>query len=411
MLRKSKVLFFSLVACISLSHAEDDGGFFTVGYELGQVMQDVKNPGKSQANALARELNSNMTNNVYINQGNSQGGNIVGALSNTFTKYLYSLLGAYQESQLGIKSTPNPQIGSKVSVISLAVGAPNVSDSQVTDGGSPLVNPNSLNQMAKLLLDSVSGGGYCGDLTSPTIAQCKQAGYSWTPSLKLDIANNLQSGYQSTTFPGLASQLSYLSSANVFFNAIQSYLNGLSSGSAETQTERNLASFITDQQKVLEEVAPMIQKDARLLAEFNAANNGDSLTSAQFSNLVQGIVNESQSILNKLKSGEILSKAGSSSLQENTIVQITKNATGLSNYFANAQNTLQKIESLNAQVESTPYLPQFRAGNSRQTNIMNGFYTKWGYKQFFGKKRNIGLRYYGFFSYNGASVGFRDTYN
>nr|AAB33822.1 HopC=porin {N-terminal} [Helicobacter pylori, NTCC 11637, Peptide Partial, 24 aa] [Helicobacter pylori] len=24
---------------------EDDGGFFTVGYQLGQVMQDVQNPG------------------------------------------------------------------------------------------------------------------------------------------------------------------------------------------------------------------------------------------------------------------------------------------------------------------------------------------------------------------------------
>ncbi len=52
-----------------------------------------------------------------------------------------------------------------------------------------------------------------------------------------------------------------------------------------------------------------------------------------------------------------------------------------------------------------PYLPQFGPGKSSQHGVINGFGVQMGYKQFFGSKRNIGLRYYAFFDYGFTQLG------
>ncbi|WP_033751433.1 Hop family outer membrane protein HopG [Helicobacter pylori] len=52
-----------------------------------------------------------------------------------------------------------------------------------------------------------------------------------------------------------------------------------------------------------------------------------------------------------------------------------------------------------------PYLPQFGLGKSSQHGVINGFGVQMGYKQFFGSKRNIGLRYYAFFDYGFTQLG------
>ncbi|AFI04461.1 outer membrane protein [Helicobacter cetorum] len=376
MLFKSKALFLSLVCCIGL-YAEDNGGFFTLGYELGQVMQDVKNPGKAQADNLARELNNNVTNNVYMNQASlSVGGNIVGALSNAFTKYLYAFLGAYNANELGLS-------------------APIDTTSQTQQ--------SLLDESAKLIINTMVGSGYCTNLTSTNRINCINSGYTWQPSLSARLESNLSNGYEGTSYPNLSHQLSYLTSANVFFETIDDYLKG------KTSYTKYL-NFIQNQQKILQEVAPQIQEDAKKLAEFNSQANGNNLSAQRFSSLVQGIIDTSKNIVTELDKGHLMTNAELNTTIQ-TSLQMAQRANGLDNYLANAKNTLQKIINLNSEVKSTPYLPEFRAGNSRQTNIMNGFYTKWGYKQFFGKKRNIGLRYYGFFSYNGANIGFKSTYN
>ncbi|OOQ39908.1 hypothetical protein B0X64_05495, partial [Helicobacter pylori] len=72
MTQSQKVRFLApLGLALSLSFnpvgAEEDGGFMTFGYELGQVVQQVKNPGKIKAEELAGLLNSNTTNNTNIN--------------------------------------------------------------------------------------------------------------------------------------------------------------------------------------------------------------------------------------------------------------------------------------------------------------------------------------------------------
>ncbi len=385
MIKKNRTLFLSLALCASMSYAEDDGGFFTVGYQLGQVMQDVQNPGGTKRDELARELNADVTNNIL---NNNTGGNVAGALSNAFSQYLYSLLGAYPTSLNGNDVSANALLHGAIGSGTCAAAG--------TAGG------NSLN----------------------TQSACTAAGYYWLPSLTNRVLSTIGSETNygtNTNFPNMQQQLTYLNAGNVFFNAMNKALeakNGTSSATGpnnETYSTQAI-QYLKGQQTILNNAANLLKQDELLLEAFNsavAANIGNKeFNSAVFTGLVQGIIDQSQLVYNELTkntiTGSAVDSAGISSNQANSV---QGRASQLPNALLNAEETLNKINALNNQVRSMPYLPQFRAGNSRSTNILNGFYTKIGYKQFFGKKRNIGLRYYGFFSYNGASVGFRSTQN
>ncbi|ANH48393.1 membrane protein [Helicobacter pylori] len=393
MIKKNRTLFLSLALCASISYAEDDGGFFTVGYQLGQVMQDVQNPGGTKRDELARELNADVTNNIL---NNNTGGNVAGALSNAFSQYLYSLLGAY----------PEKLNGNDVAANALLQGA-------VGNG-------------------TCAAAGTAGSSSLNTQSACTAAGYYWLPSLTDRVLSTIgsQTNYGTdTNFPNMQQQLTYLNAGNVFFNAMNNALesiaknNGSTSSGTSGATSQNGQTYSTqaiqylkEQQTILNSAANLLKQDELLLEAFNsavAANIGNKeFNSAVFTGLVQGIIDQSQAVYNELTkntiSGSAVNRAEINSNQANAV---NTRASQLPNALYNAEVTLNKINALNNQVRSMPYLPQFRAGNSRSTNIMNGFYTKIGYKQFFGKKRNIGLRYYGFFSYNGASVGFRSTQN
>ncbi|WP_120820480.1 Hop family adhesin AlpA [Helicobacter pylori] len=391
MIKKNRTLFLSLALCASISYAEDDGGFFTVGYQLGQVMQDVQNPGGTKRDELARELNADVTNNIL---NNNTGGNVAGALSNAFSQYLYSLLGAY----------PEKLNGNDVAANALLQGA-------VGNG-------------------TCAAAGTAGSSSLNTQSACTAAGYYWLPSLTDRVLSTIgsQTNYGTdTNFTNMQQQLTYLNAGNVFFNAMNNALesitkssNGSTTSGATGQNGQTYSTqaiqYLKDQQTILNNAANLLKQDELLLEAFNsavAANIGNKeFNSAVFTGLVQGIIDQSQAVYNELTkntiSGSAVNGAGINSNQANAV---NTRASQLPNALYNAEVTLNKINALNNQVRSMPYLPQFRAGNSRATNIMNGFYTKIGYKQFFGKKRNIGLRYYGFFSYNGASVGFRSTQN
>ncbi len=390
MTKKNRTLFLSLALCASISYAEDDGGFFTVGYQLGQVMQDVQNPGGTKRDELARELNADVTNNIL---NNNTGGNVAGALSNAFSQYLYSLLGAY----------PEKLNGNDVAANALLQGA-------VGNG-------------------TCAAAGTAGSSSLNTQSACTAAGYYWLPSLTDRVLSTIgsQTNYGTdTNFTNMQQQLTYLNAGNVFFNAMNNALesitksNGSTTSGATGQNGQTYSTqaiqYLKDQQTILNSAANLLKQDELLLEAFNsavAANIGNKeFNSAVFTGLVQGIIDQSQAVYNELTkntiSGSAVNGAGINSNQANAV---QGRASQLPNALYNAEVTLNKINALNNQVRSMPYLPQFRAGNSRATNIMNGFYTKIGYKQFFGKKRNIGLRYYGFFSYNGASVGFRSTQN
>ncbi|GAA6975086.1 hypothetical protein ID0082_01750 [Helicobacter pylori] len=83
---------------------------------------------------------------------------------------------------------------------------------------------------------------------------------------------------------------------------------------------------------------------------------------------------------------------------------LQKDVKTIQDRIATYQENLKQLgETLNNYDES--YLPQFGPGKSSQHGVINGFGIQMGYKQFFGRKRNIGLRYYAFFDYGFTQLG------
>lgn len=302
MIKKNRTLFLSLALCASISYAEDDGGFFTVGYQLGQVMQDVQNPGGAKSDELARELNADVTNNIL---NNNTGGNVAGALSNAFSQYLYSLLGAY----------PTKLNSNDVSANALLSGA-------VGSG-------------------TLAAAGTAGGISLNTQSACTAAGYYWLPSLTDRILSTIgsQTNYgTNTNFPNMQQQLTYLNAGNVFFNAMNKALekngtsnsasgtNGATGSDGQTYSQQAI-QYLQGQQNILNNAANLLKQDELLLEAFNsavAANIGNKeFNSAAFTGLVQGIIDQSQLVYNELTkntiSGSAVNSAGINSNQANAV--------------------------------------------------------------------------------------------
>lgn len=85
-------------------------------------------------------------------------------------------------------------------------------------------------------------------------------------------------------------------------------------------------------------------------------------------------------------------------------VMLQKDVKTISDRIATYQENLKQLGGMLNNYDE-PYLPQFGPGKSSQHGVINGFGIQMGYKQFFGSKRNIGLRYYAFFDYGFTQLG------
>ncbi|GAA8434063.1 hypothetical protein Hpkin82_01930 [Helicobacter pylori] len=83
---------------------------------------------------------------------------------------------------------------------------------------------------------------------------------------------------------------------------------------------------------------------------------------------------------------------------------LQKDVKTISDRIATYQENLKQLGGMLNNYDE-PYLPQFGPGKSSQHGVINGFGIQMGYKQFFGSKRNIGLRYYAFFDYGFTQLG------
>ncbi len=114
-----------------------------------------------------------------------------------------------------------------------------------------------------------------------------------------------------------------------------------------------------------------------------------------------------------------LNTLGSDSKAINSAISSLPNAKSLQNMTHSTQNPnspeglltysldTNKYNQLQATTQELGKNPFRRFGviNTQSNNgAMNGIGVQMGYKQFFGKKRNWGLRYYGFFDYNHAFI-------
>ncbi|AFI04462.1 outer membrane protein [Helicobacter cetorum] len=334
----------SLVLSLSLSplSAEEDGGFMTFGYELGQVVQSVKNPNKYKEIELANEINATKTINI---NNEHMGANIVGNLGNLLMVQLQNLGNLYPQPKSDIKQ-----------------------DFANTNGYQLY---EAMYQNAQQAIKKLADITQFGNTTQSLLFQQRYSLnnlYSYFDYMNINvIINNMPSG-----------DLKLADSNQAFYATYQSNLTKIAT--------RNFIDALIAMQT------------------FNASNAGNDLSAKAFTNLVQDMIEQSKTTLNDLNKANIGIVTGYQKGWGKQPISTEK-------YFDNTQATLTKLIQANNQLKANPWLAQFVAGNSKQTNSMSGFYTKIGYKQFFGKKKAFGLRYYGFFSYNGAGVGNGSTHN
>ncbi|GAA8787413.1 hypothetical protein oki772_14690 [Helicobacter pylori] len=113
MKKTKKTILLSLTLAASLLHAEDNGVFLSVGYQIGEAVQKVKNADKVQKLSDAYEnLNKLLANHSHSNQAiNANSATAINQAIGNLNKSAQSLIDttdnspAYQATLLALKST------------------------------------------------------------------------------------------------------------------------------------------------------------------------------------------------------------------------------------------------------------------------------------------------------------------
>ncbi|MCQ2849340.1 Hop family outer membrane protein HopA [Helicobacter pylori] len=356
-----KTILLSLMA--SSLFAEDDGAFMSVGYQIGEAAQMVKNTGEIQKVSNAYEnLNNLLTRYNELKQTASN--------TNSSTAQAIDNL---KESASRLKTTPNTANQAVSSALSSAVGMWQVIASNLASGTLPTDKYNQINAISQLLQNTLENKN--NDLKI-------ENDYDHLLTQASTIINTLQSqcpgidGGNGKPWGINASG----NACNIFgstFNAINSMID--SAKKAAEQFRR------TDPSQ------PQNQQSASPVIDTNFTNN---------LNQVSSVINDTISYL----------KGDNLETIYNTI-QKTPNSKGFQSLVSRSSYSYSLNETQYSQFQTTTkefgHNPFRSVGliNSQSNNgAMNGVGVQLGYKQFFGKNKFFGIRYYGFFDYNYAYI-------
>ncbi|MGL2521331.1 Hop family outer membrane protein HopA [Helicobacter pylori] len=353
-----KTILLSLMA--SSLFAEDDGVFMSVGYQIGEAAQMVKNTGEIQKVSNAYEnLNNLLTRYNELKQTASN-------TDSSTTQAIDNL----KESANRLKTTPNTANQAVSSALSSAVGMWQVIASNLASGTLPTDKYNEINAISQLLQNTLENKN-----NNLTIGN----DYEHLLGQASTIINTLQSQCPSVD-GGNGKPWGINASGNacaIFgntFNAINSMIDSAKKAAAEARR-----------------TAP------------EGPNQQNAFTNADFNkNLhqVSSVINDTISYL-KGDNLETIYNA----------IQKTPNSKGFQSLVSRSSYSYSLNETQYSQFQITTkefgHNPFRSVGliNSQSNNgAMNGVGVQLGYKQFFGKNKFFGIRYYGFFDYNYAYI-------
>ncbi|GAA6863836.1 Hop family adhesin HopQ [Helicobacter pylori] len=495
MKKTKKTILLSLTLAASLLHAEDNGVFLSVGYQIGEAVQKVKNADKVQKLSDAYEnLNKLLANHARSHQEinansataiNQAIGNLNANTQNLIDKTDNSP--AYQATLLALKSTvglwnsiayaiicggytdkPN-------SITETFYNQPGQGSDSITCGGNTSLlqaGKNShlsieqfatLNKAYQIIQAALKKGLPALSNTTTTVEVTIKTA---TNAQNINVNNNNNNAADTTitttnTYINDAQNL--LTQAQTIINTLQdncpmlkgkSSSNGGSSGantpSWQTSANQNSCSvfgtefsaasdMVNNAKKIVQETQQLSANQPKNITQphnFNL-NTPSSLTAlaqkmlknAQSQAEILKLANQMQSDFDKLSSGHLKDYIGKCEASGVSGANMTTPQSMNSNWgkgCAGVKETLASLESSNASFDSqTPQINEAQTlastliqelghnpfGNvgmivSSATNngALNGFGVQAGYKQFFGKKKRWGLRYYGFFDYNHAYI-------
>ncbi|MGN8296036.1 Hop family outer membrane protein HopA [Helicobacter pylori] len=348
-----KTILLPLMASSLL--AENDGVFMSVGYQIGEAVQQVKNTGEIQKVSNAYEnLNNLLTRYNELKQTASSTAQAIDNL---------------KESAKRLKTTPNSANQAVSSALSSAVGMWQVIASNLANGTLPTNKYNEINAISQSLQNTLNKNN------------------------ELTIGNDYD-------------QL--LTQASAIINTLQNQCPGIDGGNGKPwginasgnacaifgSTFNAITSMIDSAKKAAEE--------SRRTSPENL-NQPNTFTNADFTknlNQVSSVINDTISYL----------KGDNLATIYNTL-QKTPDSKGFHSLVSRSSYSYSLNETQYSQFQTTTkefgHNPFRSVGliNSQSNNgAMNGVGVQLGYKQFFGKNKFFGIRYYAFFDYNHAYI-------
>ncbi|WP_231203574.1 Hop family adhesin HopQ [Helicobacter pylori] len=495
MKKTKKTILLSLTLAASLLHAEDNGAFLSVGYQIGEAVQKVKNADKVQKlsdtyEQLSRLLtNDNSTNsktsaqaiNQAVNNLNERARTLAGGTTNSPAYQatllaLRSVLGLWnsmgyavvcggyikspaENNQKNFHYTDENGNGTKIN----CGGSTNSNGSHSSSGTNTLKADKGVSLSIKqyediheayqILSKALKQAGLAplnskGEKLKAHVTTSKdqQDNQTKTTTSVIDTTNTAQNllNQAQTIINTLQDQCPMLigrsTSGNSGANNAPSWQTSGNLKSCEVFSKEFSAAsdMINNAQKIVQETQQLNTAPLKSITQPNNfnLNSPSSLTAlaqkmlnnAQSQAEILKLANQVESDFNKLSSGylkDYIGKCDVSGISStNMTTQSQKSNWG--NGCAGVEETLSSLKTSTADFNNqTPQINQaqnlantliqelgnnpFRnmgmiASSTTNNGAMNGLGVQAGYKQFFGKKKRWGLRYYGFFDYNHAYI-------
>ncbi|EMR60972.1 outer membrane protein family protein [Helicobacter pylori CPY1662] len=343
--------------------AENDGVFMSVGYQIGEAAQMVKNTGEIQKVSNAYEnLNNLLTRYNELKQtASSTDSSTAQAINNL------------KESANRLKTTPNSANQAVSSALSSAVAMWQVIASNLANGTLSASEYEKLKATSQLLQNTLENK---------------------------NTANN------NTTIENDYDHL--LTQASTIINTLQNQCPGIDGGNGKPwgiNASGNACNIFGNTFSAITSMIDSAKKAAEQSRRTDPSqpNQPNTFTDADFTknlNEVSSVINDTISYLK----GENLATI------YNTL-QKTPGSKGFQSLVSRSSYSYSLNETQYSEFQTTTkefgHNPFRSVGliNSQSNNgAMNGVGVQLGYKQFFGKNKFFGIRYYAFFDYNHAYI-------
>ncbi|WP_033614193.1 porin HopA [Helicobacter pylori] len=353
-----KTILLSLVA--SSLFAENDGVFMSVGYQIGEATQMVKNTGEIQKLSDTYEnLDNLLTRYNELKQ----------TATNTDSSTTQAINNLKQSADR-LKTTPNTANQAVSSALSSAVGMWQVIASNLANNSLPTNKYNEINAISQLLQNTLENKN--NDLT---------------------IANDYD-------------QL--LTQAKTIITTLQSQCPGVDGGNGAPWGINASGNACNIFGNTFSAITSMINSAKEAAAQSRRTdpenpNQQSAFTNADFTknlNQVSSVINDTISYL----------KGDNLETIYNTI-QKSPNSKGFQSLVSRSSYSYSLNETQYSQFQTTtkefghnPFRSVGLINSQTNNGAMNGVGVQLGYKQFFGKNKFFGIRYYAFFNYNHAYI-------
>ncbi len=356
-----KTILLSLMASSLL--AEDDGVFMSVGYQIGEAAQMVKNTGEIQKISNAYEnLNNLLTRYNELKQ----------TASNTDSSTAQAI-DNLKESANRLKTTPNTANQAVSSALSSAVAMWQVIASNLANNSLSASEYGKLNAISQLLQNTLENK---------------------------NTANN------NTTIDNDASKL--LDDAKTIISTLQSQCPGIDGGNGKPWGINASGNACNIFGNTFNAITSMIDSAKKAAAQSRRTdpsqpNQPNTFTDADFNknlNQVSSVINDTISYLK----GENLETIYNT-LQKTPGSKGFQSLVSRSSYSYSLNETkYSEFQTTTKEFGNNPFRSVGLINSQSNNGAMNGVGVQLGYKQFFGKNKFFGIRYYAFFDYNHAYI-------